>query len=38
MPSFYQEGDLRIITTDSALIAYPYPNNPRLLSDMEQWR
>ena len=28
MPSFYQEGDYRVIATDSALIAYPYPTTP----------
>ena len=28
MPSFYQEGDRRIITTDAALVAYPYPTTP----------
>ena len=28
MSSFYQEEDIRLITTDSALIAYPYPATP----------
>ena len=28
MPSFYVEGDKRLISTDAALVAYPHPKTP----------
>ena len=28
MPSFYTEGDKRLISTDAALVAYPHPTTP----------